>query len=89
MALLIVTHDFGVVADVCDRVIVMRDGEIVEQGDVDPLFADPQQPYTRELIAASLDDAPGRAALDAGGRDEGPGAHGAETGHDAKTEVRA
>ncbi|MBS1698582.1 MAG: dipeptide/oligopeptide/nickel ABC transporter permease/ATP-binding protein [Actinobacteria bacterium] len=65
MALLIVTHNFGVVADICDRVIVMRGGEIVEQGDVDPLFAHPQQPYTRELIAASLDDAAGRAELDA------------------------
>ena len=64
MALLIVTHNFGVVADICDRVIVMRGGEIVEQGDVDPLFAEPQQPYTRELIAASLDDAAGRAELD-------------------------
>ncbi|MDQ4214566.1 dipeptide/oligopeptide/nickel ABC transporter permease/ATP-binding protein [Microbacterium capsulatum] len=65
MALLIVTHNFGVVADICDRVIVMRGGAIVEQGDVDPLFARPRQEYTRELIAASLDDAPGRAGLDA------------------------
>jgi ABC-type dipeptide/oligopeptide/nickel transport system ATPase component len=65
MALLIVTHNFGVVADICDRVIVMRGGAIVEQGDVDPIFAHPQQPYTRELIAASLDDVAGRAELDA------------------------
>jgi len=70
MALLIVTHNFGVVADICDRVIVMRGGEIVEQGDVDPLFAEPRQPYTRELIAASLDDALGRAELDALGQAE-------------------
>ena len=65
MALLVVTHNFGVVADICDRVIVMRGGEIVEQGAVDELFATPTQDYTRELIAASLDDVDGRAALDA------------------------
>jgi ABC-type dipeptide/oligopeptide/nickel transport system ATPase component len=65
MALLIVTHNFGVVADICDRVIVMRHGDIVEEGEVDALFAHPVDPYTRELIAASLDDAAGRAELDA------------------------
>ena len=64
MALLIVTHNFGVVADICDRVIVMRGGDIVESGPVDELFAAPTQEYTRELIAASLDEAEGRAALD-------------------------
>ncbi|MFD7870233.1 dipeptide/oligopeptide/nickel ABC transporter permease/ATP-binding protein [Microbacterium sp. NPDC059771] len=64
MALLIVTHNFGVVADICDRVIVMRGGDIVESGPVDDLFAAPAEPYTRELIAASLDDAAGRAELD-------------------------
>ncbi|MGO4487959.1 dipeptide/oligopeptide/nickel ABC transporter permease/ATP-binding protein [Microbacterium sp. 2RAF4] len=64
MALLIVTHNFGVVADICDRVIVMRGGDIVESGPVDDLFAAPTVDYTRELIAASLDDAEGRAELD-------------------------
>jgi peptide/nickel transport system permease protein len=64
MALLIVTHNFGVVADICDRVIVMRGGDIVESGPVDDLFAAPAQEYTRALIAASLDDADGRAELD-------------------------
>jgi ABC-type dipeptide/oligopeptide/nickel transport system ATPase component/ABC-type dipeptide/oligopeptide/nickel transport system permease subunit len=64
MALLIVTHNFGVVADICDRVIVMRDGRIVESGPVDDLFAAPADEYTRELIAASLDDAAGRAQID-------------------------
>lgn len=64
MALLIVTHNFGVVADICDRVIVMRGGDIVESGQVDDLFAAPTVDYTRELIAASLDDAEGRAELD-------------------------
>ncbi len=71
MALLIVTHNFGVIADICDRVIVMRGGDIVESGPVDDLFAAPTQEYTRELIAASLDEAEGRAALD-GRRTEVP-----------------
>ncbi|MEU4016547.1 dipeptide/oligopeptide/nickel ABC transporter permease/ATP-binding protein [Microbacterium sp. NPDC028030] len=64
MALLIVTHNFGVVADICDRVIVMRGGDVVESGPVDDLFAAPAEDYTRELIAASLDDVEGRAELD-------------------------
>ncbi|MFT3798335.1 dipeptide/oligopeptide/nickel ABC transporter permease/ATP-binding protein [Microbacterium sp.] len=65
MALLIVTHNFGVVADICDRVVVMRHGTILETGDVDGLFRHPEHPYTRELIDASLDTALGRAELDA------------------------
>ncbi|WP_017793524.1 dipeptide/oligopeptide/nickel ABC transporter permease/ATP-binding protein [Leucobacter salsicius] len=65
MALIIVTHNFGVVADICDRVVVMRSGSIVEIDDVGPIFADPENDYTRELIAASLDGAASRAELDA------------------------
>ncbi|RDV46771.1 ABC transporter [Leifsonia sp. ku-ls] len=65
MALVIVTHNFGVVADICDRVVVMRDGEIVEIGTVERIFARPSSDYTRELIAASLDGAESRAELDA------------------------
>ena len=65
MALVIVTHNFGVVADICDRVVVMRSGEIVEIGDVDRIFAQPTSAYTRELIAASLDGAASRSELDA------------------------
>ncbi|WP_244632469.1 MULTISPECIES: ABC transporter ATP-binding protein [unclassified Microbacterium] len=64
MALLIVTHNFGVVADICDRVIVMRGGDVVESGPVDDLFAAPAEDYTRELIAASLDDVESRVELD-------------------------
>lgn len=65
MALVLVTHNFGVVADICDRVVVMRDGAIVEMGAVGSLFNEPTQPYTRALIAASLDDADSRRQLDA------------------------
>ncbi|WP_025156966.1 dipeptide/oligopeptide/nickel ABC transporter permease/ATP-binding protein [Leifsonia aquatica] len=69
MALVIVTHNFGVVADICDRVVVMRDGAIVEIGAVDRIFARPTSDYTRELIAASLDGAESRAQLDAAALD--------------------
>ncbi|MCM3656064.1 dipeptide/oligopeptide/nickel ABC transporter permease/ATP-binding protein [Agromyces mediolanus] len=64
MALVIVTHNFGVVADICDRVVVMRHGSIVEIGEVSQLFSNPEDDYTRELIAASLDGAESRAELD-------------------------
>ncbi|MEV7869627.1 dipeptide/oligopeptide/nickel ABC transporter permease/ATP-binding protein [Streptomyces sp. NPDC088124] len=57
MGLLLVTHNFGVVADICDRVVVMRGGTVVEDGDTRTLFADPQHDYTRELLDASLDEA--------------------------------
>ncbi len=52
-AILYITHDLGVVAQVCDRVLVMNEGEIVETGDVVQIFEDPQHPYTRKLLAAS------------------------------------
>jgi glutathione transport system ATP-binding protein len=52
MALLFITHDMGVVAEIADRVVVMRNGEKVEEGEVVALFDAPQQPYTRALLAA-------------------------------------
>ena len=54
MAVLLVTHNFGVVADLCDRVSVMQDGRIVETGSARSIFADPRHPYTRSLFAAIL-----------------------------------
>ena len=51
-SLLLVTHDLGVVAQYCARVVVMRSGEVVEQGAVAEVFTDPQHPYTRKLLAA-------------------------------------
>lgn len=53
MTTLIATHDLGVVAELCDDVIVMYAGEIVETAAVDDLFASPQHPYTRALMACS------------------------------------
>ncbi|WP_329264229.1 dipeptide/oligopeptide/nickel ABC transporter permease/ATP-binding protein [Streptomyces sp. NBC_01478] len=64
MGLILVTHDFGVVADLCDRVTVMQTGAVVESAPVAQLFADPQHPYTRMLLASTLEDAEPRAALD-------------------------
>ncbi len=62
-ALLMITHDLGVVAGQCERVLVMRDGEIVEHGPIDSLFAHPQHDYTRALLAAVPRlDTPRRAA---------------------------
>jgi ABC-type dipeptide/oligopeptide/nickel transport system ATPase component len=60
VTILIVTHNFGVVADLCDRVSVMQKGRIVETGPVRSLFADPQHPYTRSLFDAILDESPAR-----------------------------
>ncbi|MEU5690854.1 dipeptide/oligopeptide/nickel ABC transporter permease/ATP-binding protein [Actinosynnema sp. NPDC020468] len=52
MALLIVTHDWGVVADTCDTAVVMYAGQVVERTAVDRVFSAPRHPYTRALLAA-------------------------------------
>jgi ABC-type dipeptide/oligopeptide/nickel transport system ATPase component len=52
LAVLHITHDMGVVAETCDRVVVMRDGRVVEEAGVMELFRSPAHPYTRELLAA-------------------------------------
>lgn len=54
LALLLVTHDLAVVAEVCDRVLVFHRGELVEQGPTAEVIADPQHPHTRELLDAAL-----------------------------------
>jgi ABC-type dipeptide/oligopeptide/nickel transport system ATPase component len=51
-AILFITHDLGVVAETCDRAMVMQRGKIVESATVDDLFHTPAHPYTRELLAA-------------------------------------
>ena len=51
MAIIWITHDLGVVASIADRVMVMYGGQIVEQAPVKELFANPQHPYTRALLA--------------------------------------
>ena len=51
-SILMITHDMGVVAEMADRVAIMQQGKIVEQGDALDIFARPTEPYTRQLLAA-------------------------------------
>jgi oligopeptide/dipeptide ABC transporter ATP-binding protein len=50
MAVILITHDMGVVAETCDRVVVMYAGQVFEEGSVDQVFHDPQNPYTEGLL---------------------------------------
>jgi len=52
LSILFITHNMGVVAELCDRVAVMYSGHVVEEGTAAELFADPRHPYTRGLLAA-------------------------------------
>ena len=60
-AVMLITHDLGVVAETCDRVAVMYAGRVVETAPVTELFARPRHPYTRALLASvpRLDAEPG------------------------------
>ncbi|NGZ77944.1 ABC transporter ATP-binding protein [Saccharibacillus alkalitolerans] len=51
-AIVLITHDLGVVAGMCDRVVVMKSGEIVEEGRTEDIFARPRHPYTKKLLNA-------------------------------------
>lgn len=62
MGMMLITHDFGVVADVADKVVVMFRGEIVEAGDVAQVLNHPQHPYTQALLAC-VPDAEGEKPL--------------------------
>jgi peptide/nickel transport system permease protein len=55
MAVVVVTHNFGVVADLCDRVVVMQSGRLVESGSVRRVLREPREPYTRMLLGAMLE----------------------------------
>src|SRR5699024_1137627 len=64
LSVLLVSHDLGVVAEICDRVLVMYAGAIVEQGSSDQIFNRPQHPYTQGLLASTPRvDVPGQDRL--------------------------
>ncbi len=69
LGIVLITHDFGVVADVADRIAVMRAGKIVEQGSARAILHEPEHPYTRGLLEA-LQPSPARRAARA--REEPP-----------------
>ena len=69
MAMLFITHDLGIVRKIADRVCVMKDGKIVEQGPSSDVFKSPQHPYTRALLAA--EPKPDPAPLQPDGADRG------------------
>ena len=79
VAVLLITHDMGVVADVADTVAVMRHGRIIERGDVRTIFASPSHDYTRQLLAAvpRLNSLRGGAGSGAGAGDGGAAESGA------------
>jgi len=62
MAIMLITHDLGVVADICDRVAVMYAGQVVETATVHELFRHPRHPYTQQLLLASPIPDPARQA---------------------------
>ena len=79
MGVIFITHDMGVVAEIADRVLVMRQGESVEQGTVRDVFTAPQQPYTQALLAAvpklgsmAMQDFPAKFPLPDGTDNGGP-----------------
>ena len=63
MALVLVTHNMGVVAEMARRVAVMYAGQVVEERGADALFADPQHPYTAALLAAMPERSTGETRL--------------------------
>jgi peptide/nickel transport system ATP-binding protein len=69
LAYLLISHDLGVVGHLCDEVLVLYQGRVVERGEPSTLFAEPAHPYTRALIAAL----PGNGAHRRAVRDESPG----------------
>jgi peptide/nickel transport system ATP-binding protein len=64
VALLFISHDLGVIRQVCDRVLVMKDGTVVEYGEVSAVFSTPRHPYTQALLA-TLRHAEPRSAVTA------------------------
>jgi oligopeptide/dipeptide ABC transporter ATP-binding protein len=55
LTIVLVTHDLGVVAEICDSVVVMYGGKVVEKGSAESIYNDPRHPYTRRLLASFPD----------------------------------
>ena len=53
ISILFISHDLNVIYQMCDRVLVMKDGKIVEEGETEQLFAEPKSEYTKELLKAA------------------------------------
>ncbi len=64
LSLILITHDLSVIAETCDRVLVMYAGRVAEEGEVDTVFEHPRHPYTRALLAAFPDIASDMRALE-------------------------
>ena len=80
MAVLLITHDLGVVAETCDRVIVLYAGKVMEATDAATLFSDPKHPYTQGLLASLPESAPEGATRLAYIKGQPPSNPGAITG---------
>jgi peptide/nickel transport system permease protein len=63
MAIMLISHDWGVIADIADRVTVMYAGEVVEQGGIVPIVRRPLHPYTEALLLANPHHAPDAETL--------------------------
>lgn len=78
VGVILVTHNFGVVADLCDRVAVMMNGRLVEEGDVREILRNPKDPYTQKLLGSMLENkepmtmlvSAGVSAVDTAARDD-------------------
>ena len=87
MAVILITHDLGVIAEIADSVNVMYAGRIVESGTLDQIFYDPQHPYTWGLLGSLR--APGPPAHAPPGADQGPAALAARARRRAATSAPA
>ena len=76
MAMVIISHDLGVIAELCDRIYVMRAGKMVESGGILEVFESPKHPYTAQLVALSTrrEAAPGGSETDSLSEESRPGA---------------
>jgi peptide/nickel transport system permease protein len=63
MSIVMVTHDMGVIADICDQVLIMYGGQVVENAAVETVFTSPRHPYSRALLSATIRDSASKTGL--------------------------